>query len=64
MLPEEVDANRFEYFYKKIFLDGLPPNDWTYEWEAYLTTGNATEVRIPLERLVKAIMYSPEYQTF
>jgi uncharacterized protein (DUF1800 family) len=64
MLPEEVDSKRFEYFYKTIFLDGLPPNDWTYEWEAYLTTGNATEVRIPLERLVKAIMYSPEYQTF
>jgi len=64
MLPEAVDSNRFDYFYKSIFLDNLPPNDWTYEWQAYLTSGNATEVRIPLERLVKSIMYSPEYQTF
>jgi uncharacterized protein (DUF1800 family) len=65
MLPEAaVDNTRFEYFYKSIFLDNLPPNDWTYEWQAYLTSNNATEVRIPLERLVKAVMYAPEYQTF
>jgi hypothetical protein len=64
MLPEEVDTNRFDYFHNTVFLDNLPPADWTYEWENYLTTNNDTEVKIPLERLITAIMYSPEYQTF
>jgi hypothetical protein len=64
MLPEEVDNDRFNYFYYTVFLDNLPPADWTYEWQNYLTTNNATEVTIALQRLVSAIMYAPEYQTF
>lgn len=64
MLPEEPSTERFEYFYTQIFLDNLPPSDWTYEWENYLKTGVETEVKIALERLVNAIMFSPEYQTF
>lgn len=64
MLPETVDADRFNYFYNTVFLDNLPADDWTYEWQNYLNTNNATEVKIALERLINAIMYSPEYQTF
>jgi uncharacterized protein (DUF1800 family) len=64
MLPENIDSDRFDYFYFKIFLDELPPADWTYEWENYLTTNNSSEVKIALERLIYHIMYSPEYQTF
>lgn len=64
MLPEQIDNDRFNYFYLSVFLDNLPPADWTYEWQNYLNTGNETEVKIPLERLINAIMYSPEYQTF
>lgn len=64
LLPEEIDNDRFNYFYLDVFLDNLPPADWTYEWQNYLATGNETEVKIPLERLVNAIMYSPEFQTF
>jgi uncharacterized protein (DUF1800 family) len=64
MLPEEVDTDRFNYFYITVFLDNLPPADWTYEWQNYLDTGDQTEVKIALERLITAIMYSPEYQTF
>ncbi len=63
LMPEATDSDRFDYFHVNVFLDNLPANDWTYEWQNYLTTGNATEVRIPLERLVKAILYSQEYQT-
>lgn len=62
LLPEEVDTDRFNYFHIKVFLDELPPADWTYEWENFLTTNNDTEVKLALERLVKAILYSPEYQ--
>ncbi len=64
MLPEQIDNDRFNYFYLDVFLDNLPPGDWTYEWQNYLNTGDQTEVKIPLERLINAIMYSPEYQTF
>ncbi|MFN0176824.1 MAG: DUF1800 family protein [Saprospiraceae bacterium] len=64
LLPEEVDTDRFNYFHISIFLDTLPPNDWTYEWQNYLNTNDDTEVRLWLRRLVKAILYSPEYQTF
>ncbi len=64
MLPEEVDSDRFNYFYDTVFLNNLPPADWTYEWQNYLSTNNDAEVKIALERLINAIMYSPEYQTF
>jgi hypothetical protein len=64
LLPEEVDTDRFNYFHISVFLDNLPPADWTYEWENYLTTNDATEVTLALERLIKAILFSPEYQTF
>ncbi len=63
LLPEEVDNDRFNYFLNDVFLNGLPADDWTYEWQNYLATNNAAEVTIPLERLINAIMYSPEYQT-
>lgn len=64
MLPVTVDTDRFNYFYDQIFLNGLPPGDWTYEWQNYLSTNNQTEVKIPLERLINYIMFSPEFQTF
>jgi uncharacterized protein (DUF1800 family) len=64
LLPEEVDNDRFQYFYNNVFLDTLPAGDWTYEWQNFLTSGNSTEVTLMLERLVTGIMYSPEYQTF
>lgn len=64
LLPVQVDNDRFNYFYDQIFLNGLPPSDWTYEWQNYLATNNQTEVKIPLEKLLNHIMYSPEYQTF
>ena len=64
LLPEQVDTDRFNYFHIQIFLDNLPPSDWTYEWQNYLNTNDATEVTLALQRLVKAVLYSPEFQTF
>jgi uncharacterized protein (DUF1800 family) len=64
LCPEEPDTDRFLYFLETVFLDGLPAADWTYEWENYLSTGNDDEVKIPLGRLVNALMYAPEYQVF
>jgi hypothetical protein len=64
LFPEEPDNERFTYFLEIVFLDQLPPADWTYEWQNFVSTGNDSEVKIPLERLVNAIMYAPEYQVF
>ena len=64
LLPSDIDDERFDYLYNQIFLDGLPAADWTYEWENYLSSNNSTEVKIPLERLLNHLMYSPEFQTF
>ena len=64
LLSEIPDPDRLDYFLNEIFLNELPAADWTYEWEAYENTGDDTEVRIPLENLITAIMYSPEFQVF
>lgn len=62
LFPEGPDTDRFTHFLETVFLDQLPPADWTYEWQNYVSTGNDTEVKIPLERLVNAILFAPEYQ--
>lgn len=62
LFPEEPDAERFDHFLTTVFLDQLPAQDWVYEWENYLSTSDDSEVKIPLERLVNAILYAPEYQ--
>lgn len=64
MLPEFPDNERYDYFLNDVFLDGLSPLNWFFEWQNYLNSGDDTDVRIPLENLVTAIMYSPEYQLF
>ncbi len=64
LLPEAPSAERFDYFFLNVFLTNLPPADWTYDWQDYLSTGNDDNVKIPLERLINAIMFSPEYQLF
>lgn len=62
LFPEEPDAERLDYFLNTVFLDQLPAADWVYEWENYMNTGDDSEVKIPLGRLVNAALYAPEYQ--
>ena len=64
IFPEEPDNDRFTHFLVTVFLDQLPPQDWVYEWDNFLATGDDSEVKIPLERLVNAILYAPEYQVY
>ncbi|MFK7807947.1 MAG: DUF1800 family protein [Saprospiraceae bacterium] len=63
LLPEYPEATR-ESYYMDLFLDGLDPTDWYFEWQNYLTTGDDSEVIIPLKHLATAIMHSQEYQLF
>lgn len=62
MLPEFPDEDRYNYFLNTVFLNGLSPLNWKFEWQAYQSTGMDADVKIPLDRLITAIMYSPEYQ--
>ena len=62
LFPEPPDAKRLDYFLNIVFLDQLPSADWSYEWEQYAKTGDDTEVKIPLGRLLNAALYAPEYQ--
>lgn len=64
LFPETPDAERFDYFLNTIFLNQLPAADWVYEWGNYLTSGDDSEVKIPLEKLINALLYAPEYQVF
>lgn len=61
LIAESIDENRKSYFLN-IFLDDVKPEDWTYEWNNYLSTGDSSEVKIGLERLFENILSSQEYQ--
>lgn len=63
MLPEQSTTSRKAYFLE-VFLDDLSPINWRFEWLDYKESNNDSSVRIPLETLVKTIMYSQEYQMF
>ena len=59
---EMPDQNRLDYFVHDILLQGIAIEDWTYEWTLYEITGDDSEVRIGLERLLIAMLHTPEYQ--
>jgi hypothetical protein len=61
MFVEVPDGTRYDYF-KGVFLNNLSTINWQNEWNNYLNTGNANNVKIPIDRLVKAIIKSPEFQ--
>lgn len=63
LFPEEPSANRKSYFLNEVFLQGLSPMSWTFEWQNYLNTGDDTEVKEGLYNLLDAILKSPEFQT-
>jgi uncharacterized protein (DUF1800 family) len=63
MLAEVPKDIRYDYF-KNALLGGLSPVNWYFSWKNYLATGDDMDVRVGLERLLKAFMSSSEYQTF
>ena len=60
---EVPSTTRFDYF-KDIFLNGLSATNWQNEWNLYLSSNNSNNVKIAIDRLVKALIKSPEFQTF
>lgn len=54
---------RHTYFTQSL-LGGLSPISWQNEWNNYINNNNDGAVRIAINRLVKAIVKSVEYQVF
>jgi uncharacterized protein (DUF1800 family) len=61
LLPESITATRRTYF-TTILLGNLSQANWATEWNLAVTNNNFTNVRGRLEKLLKAILYSQEYQ--
>jgi|GEM_PF-4311365 len=57
----DADQSRLDYF-TDVFLDDLSPINWRIEWNNFLASGDDSDVKIPLENLFTAILYSEEYQ--
>lgn len=66
LLPVAVSTERRTYFLDDILMNHLPYFDWKEDWEAYEMEPNDSmkegAVRGPLEGLITAILYSPEFQ--
>lgn len=56
-------GDRYNYF-KNALLGNLSVINWQNEWNTYVATGNDNSVKVALERFVKAVVQSPEYQLF
>lgn len=62
LFPETVIPERKTYFLNQILLGNLSQNNWYFEWQTYQNTGNATSVKMKLDDLFKALVYSREFQ--
>jgi uncharacterized protein (DUF1800 family) len=61
LLPEPLDLDRFAHF-EDLLLGGLSPINWMFEWDNYLNTGDPINVKPQIEKLVRGLLQSPEYQ--
>ena len=62
LLAHPLSAERYSFFLNEVFLEGAPSFDWTLDWVDYQNSGDNSAVKIPLESLFKALLYSQEYQ--
>ncbi len=64
LFTTEIPVERYNYFLNDILLENLMESHWTEEWDAYKGTGDDTGVRGQLQKLLTAMLQSPEYQLF
>lgn len=66
LLPEPLDNTRRSYFLDDILMNHLPYFDWRDDWDAFIADPSnpmkQSTVRNPLENLITALLYSPEFQ--
>jgi uncharacterized protein (DUF1800 family) len=56
-------GSRYTYF-QQALLGNLSVINWQNEWNNYITTNNSSAVKTAIDRFIKAIVKSPEYQLF
>ena len=62
LFPEPLTPERRDFFLNKILLGNLSLVNWFFEWLTYVNTGDPTSVKIQLDELFKALVYSREFQ--
>lgn len=62
ILPEGLSQDRFDYFLNNVLLDNLTEMNWTVEWDNYVASGDDTNVKLQIKKLIRALLQSPEYQ--
>jgi len=62
LFPELPSSGRRNYFLNDIFLEGLDPRNWKFEWQNYVATGEDADVRIPTDQLIQVLLRTPEFQ--
>lgn len=51
-----------DIFFKNALLGDLSPINWMFSWNAYAEGGDETDVTVALDRLIRALIKSREYQ--
>lgn len=62
LLPETVDADRFDYLLNDVLLDSLTDINWAFEYDNYVATNDDSAIRPQIAKLIRAILQSPEFQ--
>jgi len=61
LLIKTPTGTRFTYF-EQAMLNGLSATNWFFVWDNFLKTGDASDAKLYLDRLISALVKSPEYQ--
>jgi uncharacterized protein (DUF1800 family) len=65
LLPVAIPTERFSYFLNSLLLNGTTKAQWSSDWAAYSGgSSNGEQLKANLERLVRGIAQSPEFQLF
>ena len=62
LLPESLHTDRLTYLLDEVLLDSLTELNWMFEWDNYVATGDDSSVKPQIEKLIRAILQSPEFQ--
>jgi uncharacterized protein (DUF1800 family) len=60
--PEGISTSRFNYFKNDMLLGNYSELEWADEWDDYTLTGDDSVVKPQIEKLIRAVIQSPEFQ--
>ncbi|QCK15362.1 DUF1800 domain-containing protein [Mangrovivirga cuniculi] len=62
LFPEGVCTERIDFFVNEILYDGLDAAMWQNDWNNYQSGGDSLPVETQLEKLITAMIQTPEFQ--